>query len=468
MEARLNPGKLFSSFLEALETVGAESSHGWNNAGTGHAGLCELNYTPASPDGSIDPTDALAIHEQFLISTQYWAHLAAHNRVENPSEFIRSVPHCSFARGHWTTLLRTRHAELSAHPLFASMEYTHEPQTLRQWLPLMFDGRDPGEDVAATRSLLGTDVDYGTLSSKIIADAIASGVELHLETRVRTLSQDPATDQWHIRASHAGAARTLHARYVFVAAGGGTLPLLQSAHLPDTASVGGFPISGLFLRTENPELIARHRAKVYGHPADGEPSISVPHLDLRVLDGKEYLMFGPFGALSPRFLKRGTLLDLAKSVTFGNLRTLLSAARGNLDLVQYLVSQILTTPAQRLKALREFVPSARAEDWQLVKAGQRVQVIKQVDGAGAIAGYGTEVVLTEDRSLSALLGASPGASASVGLVLDLLERSFPEHYAGWLSVLHQDIPHLGVELNTDAAALANVRKYVSEHLRLDW
>lgn len=465
--ATLEPGWRIG-VLEALEVVGTESSNGWNNAGTGHAGLCEFNYTPAAADGSIDPADALVIHEQFLVSAQYWAHLAARGRLGAPTDFIRSVPHCSFARGRWTEVLRTRHAELSAHRLFDSMEYTHDPETLRQWLPLMFQGREESEDVAATRSPLGTDVDYGSLTSQLMADATTAGVELQLETRVRGISRDPETENWRIRVQGANRDRELTATYVFVAAGGGTLPLLQSARLPETTSVGGFPISGLFLRTDNDELIKQHRAKVYGHPADGEPAISVPHLDLRVLDGREYLMFGPFGAFSPRFLKRGRLLDLARSVTRGNLATLLSAARTNLDLVRYLVSQILTTPAQRLKALRVFVPHARAEDWKLVKAGQRVQVIKRVDGAGAIAGFGTEVVLTGDRSLAALLGASPGASASVGLVLHLLKRSFPERYPAWLAALRADMPDLGSELNADPAALARVREQVGGHLRLDW
>lgn len=465
--ATLEPGWRIG-VLESLEAVGLESSHGWNNAGTGHAGLCEFNYTPAAADGSINPGDALAIHEQFLVSAQYWAQLASNGRITEPEAFIRSVPHCSFARGPWTGFLRTRHAELIAHPLFASMEYTDDPQTLRRWLPLMFAGRDSTEALAATRSNLGTDVDYGTLTSKLMADAIASGAELQLESRVCSVARDQDTGRWRLHVKGPQGERELDAGYVFVAAGGGTLQLLQSARLAETASVGGFPISGLFLRTGNQELIDQHRAKVYGHPADGQPAISVPHLDLRVLEGREYLMFGPFGAFSPRFLKRGTLLDLAKSVTRANLGTLLSSVRSNLDLVRYLVSQILSTPAQRMKSLRAFVPHARAEDWKLVRAGQRVQVMKQVDGAGAIAGFGTELVLTGDRSLAALLGASPGASASVGLVLDLLARSFPERYPGWLAALRRDLPHLGMELNANPDALASVREHVGKNLSLDW
>lgn len=465
--ATLEPGWRIG-VLEALDAVGLESSHGWNNAGTGHAGLCEFNYTSAAADGSIDPTDALRIHEQFLVSTQYWAHLVQQGRIDAPADFIRSVPHCSFARGKWTEFLRIRHAALSAHPLFASMEFTDDPATMRRWLPLMLRGRRPIEDIAATRSALGTDVDYGSLTSKLMSDASAAGVEVALGTRVRGIARDPKTGHWSIRARNAQGDRVLEAKFVFVAAGGGTLPLLQSARMPEVKTMGGFPISGLFLRTSNKELIEQHRAKVYGHPSDGAPAISVPHLDLRVLDGREYLMFGPFGAFSPRFLKRGKLRDLAASVTPGNLGTLLSAARTSADLVRYLVSQILTTPTQRLDALRAFVPNARTEDWELVRAGQRVQVIKHVDGAGAIAGFGTEVVLNDDRSLAALLGASPGASASVGVVLDLLKRSFPERYPEWLSALRKDMPHLGTELNTDAAALARVREQVGTHLSLDW
>ena len=451
--------------VEALDAAGLESSQGWNNAGTGHAGLCEFNYTPAASDGTVDPFAAVKIHEQFLVSAQYWARLAATGRLGDPADFIRSVAHCSYAHApQWVEYLKERFAKLSAQPLFAGMEYSDDPETLKRWMPAMFEHREDFTGVAATRSTLGTDVDYGTLSQRLLADAQSHGVAVQLGTRVLKL-QRTASGHWQVQLDNG---QVLEAGFVFTAAGGGTLPLLQQAGMAETRSVGGFPISGQFLRTSNPELVARHRAKAYSHPAPGAPPLSVPHLDLRVMDGTEYLMFGPFGAFSPRFLKTGKLWDLPASVTRHNLRTLLGAAKNGTEMLRFFISELLRSNSSRFKDLEVFLPEVNPDDWELITAGQRVQVAKRIDGQGRIAGFGTEVVLNSEKTLAAVLGASPGASASVSVVLDLLAKSFPQHYPAWLEQLRGQLPHLGQALNEDPAALAAVRGEAGRALKLHW
>lgn len=447
---RLEPGWRIA-VLEQLPEAGLESSHAWHNAGTGHAGLCEFNYTPRTSDGGVDISNALRINAQFRQSRQYWAHLAAEGGLGDPAGFIRAVPHFSFAHGpRGVEYLRARHRAMVGQPPFAAMEYSEDPAVLARWLPLMFAGREPGEQVAATRVADGTDVDYGVLARRLLADATASGAETRLGEEVTGLAREGG--RWLVTSRSKARVRSLCARYVFLGAGGATLPLLQLAGVPETRSFGGFPISGCFYRTSKPELVARHRAKVYGHAADGAPPISVPHLDTRVVDGREYLMFGPYGAFSPRFLKSGSLLDLPRSVRPANLSTLLSAARDNAGLVAYLVRQILQTPQARSAELRRFVPDADPADWEWITAGQRVQVVKKVKGRGTIAGFGTEVVTSAGGSLAALLGASPGASASVPIMLDVLRASFPERFPAWAEKVRGMIPSFGEDTERTSKA----------------
>jgi malate dehydrogenase (quinone) len=465
--ARLEPAWRIT-VVEQLPAAGLESSHAWNNAGTGHAGLCEFNYTPRAADGSVDVSNALAINEQFQVSCQYWAHLVEAGRLGDPQAFIRPVPHFSFAHGAaGVEYLRARHRAMSGQQPFDEMEYSEDPAVLARWLPLMFGGRPPGGDVAVTRVRAGTDVDYGALSRKLLADAARNGAGVELGQQVAGLQRDGGGWTLSLRCRHGGSLRSLTARYVFRAAGGGTLPLLQQAGVPETKTFGGFPISGRFYRTARPELVARHRAKVYGHAAAGAPPISVPHLDTRVVDGKEYLMFGPYGAFSPRFLKHGKLGDLARSVRSGNLPTLVSAAFSNAGLVAYLVRQILLSPDRMFEQLRRFVPDADPADWELITAGQRVQVVRSVAGKGTIAGFGTEVVTSAGGSLAALLGASPGASASVPIVLEVLGRSFPGRLAGWEPQLREMIPSYGTRLAGEPGLARQVREHVDRVLELD-
>ncbi|WP_435112210.1 malate dehydrogenase (quinone) [Nocardiopsis synnemataformans] len=454
--------------LERLDGFGLESSSAWNNAGTGHAGLCEFNYTPLTGPGSVDVSSAVTVGEQFQLSRQLWTRLVEDGELGEPAEFIRSVPHFGFGHGSaGVEHLRLRTEALRGHPLFTGMEFTRDRAAMAQWLPLMFEGRPADEELAVCRTHGGTDVDYGVITRRLLASLGRSGAEVRPGHEVRSLARDGR--KWRLKVRDLEGARDYEVRggFVFLGTGGGTLPLLRSAGVVETRGYGGFPISGQFLRTDRPELVARHHAKVYGHAEPGAPAMSVPHLDTRVVDGRTYLMFGPFAAFSPRFLKRGRRTDLPRSVTAQNLGAYLGAARGNRDLVRYLVGQLAQSRDDRVRALRRFVPDARPGDWQLVTAGQRVQVVKRVGGRGAIAGFGTEVVTSHHGGLAALLGASPGASASAAIMLDVLERSFPDRLPQWRPALRDLLPGYGVQLSRHPDLLAQVTLRTARALGLE-
>ena len=147
--------------FERLDEVAAESSDAWNNAGTGHSALCELNYTPEKPDGSIDITKAIKIAESFEVSKEFWSYLVDQKLIDRPDRFIRSIPHMSFVFGEKNVeFLRKRHATMSQHHLFKGMEYSEDHETLKKWIPLIMEGRDPQEKLAATKIDIGTDVDF--------------------------------------------------------------------------------------------------------------------------------------------------------------------------------------------------------------------------------------------------------------------------------------------------------------------
>ena len=165
-----------------------------------------------------------------------------------------------------------------------------------------------------------------------------------------------------------------------------------------------------------------HSAKVYGKASVGSPPMSVPHLDTRTINGKKALLFGPFADFSTKFLKNGLFLDLPLSIKTNNILPMLSAGLDNIAFTKYLISQASQSPEDRLKALKEYYPDAQMQDWVLEMAGQRVQVIKKDSEKCGILEFGTEVVISEDKTIAALLGASPGASTSVSIMLELLER----------------------------------------------
>jgi malate dehydrogenase (quinone) len=445
----LNP-KASIVLFERLDDFALESSNPWNNAGTGHAALCELNYMPDSTDGSLpSPAKAIAINEQFQVSRQFWSALVELGILGEPESFIRTVPHMTFVRGEKDVdYLRRRFQALKNQPLFAGLEFSEDPEQIRKWAPLIISGRG-SEPIAATRIMQGTDVDYGTMTKQMIAWLKNSGAQVQTSTEVKNLNQYP-DGSWELSLGGADYQRIVKADRVFVGAGGWALKLLQRSGIPEISGYGTFPVSGHFLRTDNPEIVSQHQAKVYSQAQVGAPPMSVPHLDTRVVDGKQSLLFGPFAGLNPKFLKHGSLLDLPLSIRPANIIPYLSVALKNFDLVKYLITEVTKSSAKKFESLKEFVPEAKPEDWSLYEAGQRAQVIKPAKGGGTLQ-FGTEVISSKDGSIAGLLGASPGASVSVSVMIDVLRKFYPESRAQNDKKLSEFIPAHNRALNTDPA-----------------
>ena len=428
---QLDP-ELRIELYEVTKELSQESSNGWNNAGTGHAGICEVAYTPdRGEDGEIKVDKAIEIFAEFEQTKQFWAYAVRTGMIDQPSEFINQVPHISFVYGQeQVVFLRSRYKGMSKHPFFSSMQYSEDPEQIRKWAPLLIEGRED-QPVAATFMEAGTDVNFGEVSRKLIHWlGEQDGCAYHVETRVTDLNR--SNDGWEVTIKNMadGTVRKKRAKFVFIGAGGGSLPLLQKAGVDEIRGYGGFPIGGQWLICEKPEIVQRHHAKVYGLSPGAAPTMAVPHLDSRVLEGKQALLFGPYAAWTTKFLHRGgSFFDLPGSIKFHNWLTLLKVGINNLPLVGYLIQQGLQSMNTRLKELRNFYPDAKAEDWKLIDAGIRVQAIKKEDGDAGIVHFGTEVVTSEDRSISALLGASPGASVCVNIVLEVARKCFGELFA---------------------------------------
>lgn len=467
---QLQPG-LTIQILERLDVAAAESSDAWNNAGTGHSAFCELNYTPELADGSISTAKAVSIAESFDISRQFWSFLIERNLLKLPHSFIRSIPHISFVWGDRNVdFLKRRYDALKTCHLFREMQFSQDPGQIRDWIPLVMEGRDPAGKVAATCVPIGTDVNFGSLTRCMfnqVQEMDGVGVEFNQE--VTDLEQDRQS-YWHVEVKNrtTGGKRRIKARFVFIGAGGGALPLLLKSGIPEGKGFGGFPVSGQWLKCTNPAIIERHHAKVYGKAAVGSPPMSVPHLDTRFIKGKKELLFGPYAGFTTRFLKNGSLLDLVRSVKLSNIRPMIAAGMANIDLTRYLIEQVRQSPGDRLNALRDFYGDARLEDWELEIAGQRVQVIKKDPKHGGILEFGTEVVSARDGSLAALLGASPGASTAVSIMITLLKKCFPNEMgsAEWQRKLKEMIPSYGQSLGDDPELCARVRNWTSTVLGL--
>lgn len=438
--------------VELMDSGAAESSNPWNNAGTGHAGLCELNYTPQAADGSIDIQKAIHINTQYEVSKQFWSYLTRKGAL-TPKTFITPVPHLSYVEGDkGVAFLKKRFEALRPHHAFATMEYTEDKARLAEWMPLMMDGRPADQKLAATRVMHGTDVNFGNLTLELLKHvANSDNAEVKYSKRVTGLSRKGEGWSVTIKDVNSGGSREIDAKFVFLGAGGAALPLLQMSGIEESKGFGGFPVSGQWLRCDNPEVVKRHQAKVYSQAAVGSPPMSVPHLDTRVVDGKTSLLFGPYAGFTTKFLKHGSLLDLPMSVRMGNLGPMLAVARDNMDLTRYLVKEVRQSMEERLNSLRRFYPEARAEDWRLEVAGQRVQIIKKDPKKGGILQFGTELVAAQDGTLAALLGASPGASVTVSIMIELIERCFPAQAKGaWATKLAEIFPAREKVLATDA------------------
>jgi len=457
--------------FERLDAVALESSAGINNAGTGHAGNCELNYTPRGASGAIDIAKACDTNEKFEISLQLWASMVEKGWVRDPSRIINPTPHMSFVWGEDdVSFLEARHRAMSTHPFFEEMEFTMDPARVGAWAPLIAEGRQGSAPVAATRVKRGTDVNFGNITGALFEHLESlDGFELEVGMEVKGLRRlEDRT--WLVKAKRidTGAVEELRSRFVFIGAGGRALPLLMKSGIPEARGYGGFPVSGMWLWCKNQEVVERHAAKVYGKAQLGAPPMSVPHLDTRLLRGKKQLLFGPYAGFSTKFLKNGSVLDLFRSLRPGNIIPIVAAGLKNMDLTAYLVGQVLQSPAKRRQVLRDYFPEARDEDWELRVAGQRVQIIKRTkDELGKIQ-FGTEIVVSKDRSLAALLGASPGASTSATLALDLIRMCFPEEKKTdqWQAALRGLIPSYGKSLGDDHEELARLRSRSESILRI--
>ena len=455
--------------FEKLGNAGEESSNEWNNAGTGHAALCELNYTVEKSDGSVDISKAIQINEQFQVSMQFWSYLVQSKLISNPQDFIRQLPHMSLVQGEQNvSFLKKRFEALINNPLFQGMEFSEDPEKLKEWIPLIMEGRALNESIAATKIDSGTDVNFGALTRLLFDHLKNKNVDINYNHSVEDMKRtDDGLWELKVRNNDSGSVERHKAKFVFIGGGGGSLHLLQKSGIPEGKHIGGFPVSGIFMVCNNPDVVEQHHAKVYGKAKVGAPPMSVPHLDTRFIDNKKSLLFGPFAGFSPKFLKTGSMFDLVTSVKPNNLLTMLAAGAKEMSLTKYLIQQVMLSKEQRMEELREFIPNARLEDWDLVVAGQRVQVIKDTDtgGKGTLQ-FGTEVITGADGSIAALLGASPGASTAVHVMLEVINKCFPQHMKEWEAKIREMIPSYGVSLMENPKLLREIHSSTDEILGL--
>jgi malate dehydrogenase (quinone) len=457
--------------VERLDNVAEESSNGWNNAGTGHSALAELNYTPEDKDGTINISKAIEINEAFQISRQFWAWQVKNNVLKNPESFINSTPHMSFVWGDDNIkFLKKRYEALKASPLFSGMMYSEDPEQIKQWVPLMMAGRDPQQKLAATWSSLGTDVNFGEITRQFVSYLQTKPeFSLKLSSEVQEISRN-ADGSWHVEYENLkdGTVTEVNAKFVFVGAGGGALKLLQKSGIPEADEYAGFPVGGSFLVTENATVAQQHMAKAYGIASVGAPPMSVPHLDTRVLDGKRVILFGPFATFSTKFLKEGSYFDLLSSVTTHNIWPMTKVGVDQYPLVEYLAGQLMQSDDDRFAALQQYFPEAKQQDWRLWQAGQRVQIIKRDEEKGGVLKLGTEIVVSADASIAGLLGASPGASTAAPIMLTVLEKAFKDKVATpeWQAKIRQIVPSYGTKLNDSPEQVQQSWNYTAEILQL--
>ena len=456
---------------ERLDVIAGESSDAWNNAGTGHSAFCELNYTPQKDDGNIDISKAIKIAEQFEVSKQFWSYLIEKNYIKDPHTFINRVPHMSIVWDDNVEYLKRRFELLKDHPLFKGMVYSEDKQFLKEWIPLIMQNRDEQQRTAVTRMEIGTDMNFGELTRALFRHLESlPNVSINLNSEVNFIERRKIDNHWEVEIKNleTGDKKTIETKFLFIGAGGGSLPLLEETEIPEADGYGGFPVSGQWLVCQNEDIIQKHSSKVYGKAEVGAPPMSVPHLDTRIINGKKALLFGPYAGFSTKFLKHGSYLDLPASLQLNNIIPIVSAGLHNIPLTKYLIEQVTQSDEDRLEALRKFVPDAKMEDWKLQEAGQRVQIIKKDHDHGGVLEFGTEIVHSADGSVAALLGASPGASTSVSIMLDLINKCFSDQVksAEWQNKLKEMIPSYGQSLKDNPKLCESIRNKTGKLLQI--
>ncbi len=408
--------------IEKLNKSGSESTGAFNNAGTGHAANCELNYTPLDENGDLKIDKALSINRSFENSMSLWASLYSTGKIDIKN-FLKFIPHISFVTGTENiSFLKKRFKAMSEYPEFADMEFSSSFNQIKSWVPLITNKRNPLDEVAATRIKRGTDINFEALTKEYLNYISKNkNVEISYQTELIDLKKTEKK-QWKLKVRKQGRIVSLNSSYVFLGAGGKTINFLQKSKIPEAKMYGGFPVSGKWLICEEKSLTEKHNAKVYGKADIGSPPMSVPHLDTRWIEGKKFLLYGPFAGFTTKFLKKGSYFDLFSSIKKNNLLSMLDVGIKNNDLINYLFSQSLKSHKSRVENLRNMMPSADSANWYLENAGQRVQIIKKTKDGGSLQ-FGTEIVNSADGSLSALLGASPGASTAVTIMIQVLKKS---------------------------------------------
>ena len=458
--------------FERLEETAQESSAAENNAGTGHSGFCELNYTPEKEDGSIDVSKAIRIFGEFEISKQLWSFLVKNGYIKDPKSFIHTIPHHAWVTGEKNVqFLRKRYREMKKHFMFDEMTFSEDKKTMESWFPLIMRDRNADDPMAATKMELGTGVNFGRLTKEYLR-ILKTEFNVPVLTEHEVEDVDPGPEnEWLLEVKNLKDDKKSYydAEHVFIGAGGGALPLLQKVEIDEKDGYGGFPISGQWLFCKNQELIDRHNAKVYSKAEVGSPPMSVPHLDTRYINGQKQLMFGPFAGFSTKFLKEGSLTDFPKSINFSNIPSLWGVFWHNLDLTKYLVEQVSMDHQDRVEQLRVFLKDAKPEDWELQTAGQRVQIIKRDKDEGGILEFGTDVIHSKDGSITALLGASPGASVAVKIMTEVIPTAFPEKLAtkDWQDKMKEMIPFWNRDPSKHKEEFLKVQAECSRSLGLD-
>jgi malate dehydrogenase (quinone) len=444
--------------VEALDSPALESSEANNNAGTGHAGYCELNYTPLLSNDKIDIEKAVQVNLGFEMSLQYWSYLTKKYRLFSPSKFIKRVPHISLVNGDKNiAFLKKRYLALKNNPLFNSIEFSSNFKTITKWIPLLKTKKSQRK-YAATKVEIGTDVNFGEITYELIS-ILNTKKKFHLHTNQKAIAiNENEDDSWSVKLNNGN---KIKAKFIFIACGGNSLKLLQKTKIYEQNSYAGFPINGQWLVCNNPKIVALHKAKVYGKAEIGSPPMSMPHLDLRIIDGKKILMFGPFASFTFKFLISGSFFDFISSIKFHNLKTLCIVFLKEWALLIYLIKQNFKPHKSRIADLKQFFPDANTKEWHLKDAGIRVQIMKKSRAGSSKLEFGTEIIFSKKNNLAALLGASPGASISVQSMIEVIEKCFlkKENSIAWKNKIKKMIPSYGVDLVKNPRLLKKIRSH---------